>query len=453
MRKAFVLDTNVLLNSPNAILSFKNSEIIIPLAVLRELDNFKVRNDTIGKNARNVNRLLDEYRQVGNLLKGISLENNSKLFIKTIKNESFELLPDVVKNSINGLDTALLAFMLELKKQHKRKQHILITRDINLRIQCDALGIQSENYRIADELVHSDKRYGGVSRSFLSKDNINMLYQMGQVPKEAIEAEPYPNEFFVLKSDEQSSSAIARYDHDKKNFIRVGDNKNIFGLTPRNKEQNFALDLLLDKNINLVSLTGPAGTGKTLITLAAGCKQTINDKYYERMIIIKPIQPVGKDLGFLPGSLDEKLAPWISPIKDNLNFLFRTPDSKTGNSNKNNHHKQDNHYLSLLFEKKVIEIEAVAFIRGRSIPNAYIIIDEAQNLSMHELKTIITRAGEGSKIILTGDVEQIDHPQLDINTNGLTYAIEKFKNHSIAGHVSLIKGERSALATLAAEIL
>ena len=175
MRKAFVLDTNVLLNSPNAILSFKNSEIIIPLAVLRELDNFKVRNDAVGKNARNVNRLLDEYRQIGNLLKGISLENNSKLFIKTIKNESFELLPDVVKNSINGLDTALLAFMLELKKQYKRKQHILITRDINLRIQCDALGIQSENYRIADELVHGDERYGGVSRSFLSKDNINML--------------------------------------------------------------------------------------------------------------------------------------------------------------------------------------------------------------------------------------------------------------------------------------
>ena len=452
MRKAFVLDTNVLLNSPNSILSFKNSEVIIPLAVLRELDNFKLRNDTIGKNARSINRILDEYRQVGNLLKGISLENNSKLFIKTIKNESFELLPDVIKNSMNGLDTALLAFMLELKNKNKRKQHILITRDINLRIQCDALGIQSENYRITDELSKSDDRYGGVSRAYLSKNNINMLYQSGELPKETLDVEPYPNEFFVLKSDEQSSSAIARYDCNKQSFIRVNDNKNIFGLSPRNKEQNFALNLLLDKSVNLVSLTGPAGTGKTLITLAAGCEQTIHGKYYERMIIIKPIQPVGKDLGFLPGSLDEKLAPWISPIKDNLNFLFRTPGSKTGNNSKNNH-KQDNHYLSLLFEKKVIEIEAVAFIRGRSIPNAYIIIDEAQNLSMHELKTIITRAGEGSKIILTGDVEQIDHPQLDINTNGLTYAIEKFKNYGIAGHISLLKGERSALATLASEIL
>jgi PhoH-like ATPase len=452
MRKAFVLDTNVLLNSPKSILSFKNSEVIIPLAVLRELDNFKLRNDAIGKNARSINRILDDYRQVGNLLKGITLENNSKLFIKTIKNESFDLLPDVIKNSMNGLDTALLAFMLELKNKYKRKQHILITRDINLRIQCDALGIQSENYRAADELPKNDERYGGVSRAYLSKNNIDMLYQNGELSKEILDVEPYPNEFFVLKSDEQSSSAIARYDCDKKSFIRVGENKNIFGLSPRNKEQNFALNLLLDKSVNLVSLTGPAGTGKTLITLAAGCEQTIHGKYYERMIIIKPIQPVGKDLGFLPGSLDEKLAPWISPIKDNLNFLFRSPSTKTGSSNKNNN-KQDNHYLSLLFEKKVIEIEAVAFIRGRSIPNAYIIIDEAQNLSMHELKTIITRAGEGSKIILTGDVEQIDHPQLDINTNGLTYAIEKFKNHGIAGHISLLKGERSALATLASEIL
>jgi len=452
-RKAFILDTNVLLNDPGAILSFDNSDVIIPLSVLKELDKHKTRTDEIGKNARGINRTLDGYRNGSSLLKGIKLINNGTLFIKTITKASFELLPHELKASSHEVDTGLIALMLELKSQNTKKIHTLITRDINLRVQCDALGIRSENYRIADHRTSMNELYGGVTRASLSKEKLDKFYQKNELELDEIDIEDtvFSNQFLVIKSDLKSGSAIGRYNADSKSIKRVIEKKKVFGLSPRNKEQNFALDLLLDPELKLITLTGPAGTGKTLLTLAAGCQQVIESKLYERLIIIKPVQPVGKDLGFLPGSLDEKLAPWISPIKDNLNFLFQT--SSRASTTSNSRQKKDDHYLSLLFEKKVIEVEAIAFIRGRSIPNAYIVIDEAQNLSTHELRTIITRVGEGTKIILTGDIGQIDHPQLDVYSNGLTHAVERFKEYQLAGHITLLKGERSALATLASEIL
>jgi len=449
-KKVFILDTNVLLNNPNAIHSFENCEIIIPLLVLKELDKHKNRPDETGKNARTVNRILDGYRNGSSLLQGIKLPNNIKLCVKTGTPKGTELLPQELK-SCNSVDTLLLALILELQAQNKRKEYILVTRDINLRIQCDALGIIAENYRITGSKVADTDLYGGVSRILVSQQQIDQFYKNGYLSSDicAEDLELYSNQFLVMKSDEQSASAIAKYDADKQILEKLPDIQNTFGIVARNKEQNFALNLLLDKDISLVTLTGPAGTGKTLLALATGCKQTVDSHQYEKLIIIKPIQPVGKDIGFLPGTLEEKLEPWISPIKDNLNYLFKTPGTKPS-SRKN---KSNNHYLSLLLEKNKIEIEAIAYIRGRSIPNAYIIIDEAQNLSLHELKTIITRVGEGTKIVLTGDLGQIDHPQLDLFTNGLTHAVEQFKYYNLAGHVTLIKGERSQLATLASKIL
>jgi PhoH-like ATPase len=265
-----------------------------------------------------------------------------------------------------------------------------------------------------------------------------------------------PNEYAVMKATHKSQSAIGRYFHDTNQIKPIVNYRKVWNIQSKNKEQSFALDLLMDKNVQLASLIGPAGTGKTLIALAAGIEQIVEQKIYKKLIVIKPIQSVGNDIGYLPGTLQEKLEPWTAPIKDNLNVLFvsdSTYNKPTNKNFKNQKNKIDNTYLEILMEQGIIEIEAVSFIRGRSIPNAYIVIDESQNLSMHELKTIITRAGEGTKIVLTGDVEQIDNQDVDSYTNGLSYAVDKFKSYDIAGHVTLIKGVRSKLATLAAKIL
>ena len=446
-KNVFVLDTNVLLSDPQAIYSFECSELIIPLFVIKELDKHKNRTDNVGKNARTIIKTLDNYRCESFLRNGVTLPGDSTLYIKTTTKKTLKHLPPDL-NDKASVDVLFIALILELRAQTPDKKYTLITKDINLRIQCDALNINAEDYCTEETKRTFDDLYGGVSRLTVLQDQIDQFYKNGQLELDNISEkhELYSNQFIVMKSGEKSASAIGIYNQTNNSLQKLIDIKSIFGIFPRNKEQNFALNLLINEKTDLVTLVGPAGTGKTLLALAAGCHQVLETNKYEKLIIMKPIQSVGKDIGYLPGSLDEKLLPWTAPIKDNLNYLLKTDTTYVQN-------KDDNYYLSLLLEKNKIEIEAISYIRGRSIANAYIIVDEAQNLTLHELKTIITRVSENTKIVLTGDLEQIDHPQLGILNSGLTAVIERFKECNLAGHITLIKGERSPLATVASKVL
>lgn len=448
MKKTYVIDTNVLLSDPNSLLSFQENDLIIPMVVLEELDNHKSRADEVGRNARQVGRTLDDMREKGMLAVGVKLPNGGTLKVASIPASSQSLTPPELQKS--KVDNMIIAFMLSLKDDS-----ILVSKDINVRLKCDGLGIKCEDYlkmRVTDD---TRKFYRGVEVVELQSDLIDLFYKEGLLDASVVKEKIYPNEIVVIKhvvGEQTIKSAITRCEANENGakLVPVKKIESVYGLAPRNKEQTFSLDLLLNKNIKLVTLTGPSGCGKTLLALAAGLHQLKTlGKFdtYERIIVTKPIQPVGREIGFLPGTLEEKMEPWIAPIRDNLNHLMgdtRRRKSKTDN---------DEPYLSLMIQRGLIEIEAITFIRGRSIPNSFIVIDEAQNLSMHELKTIITRVGDGTKIVLTGDIEQIDNVHVDVYTNGLTYAIEKFKEHDIAAHVTLLRGERSPLATLASKIL
>lgn len=460
-KKTFILDTNVLLSDTNALHAFEENDVIIPLAVLEELDNQKNRQDEVGKNARIVSRHLDDLRKTGKLQDGIALPTGGKLFVLATEHGAKLDLPGELDCS--KVDNVIIAFAYQMSKKKKDSQCILVSKDINVRIKCDSLGVKSDDYlkmRVADT---KDEMYRGVSKITLSAEDIDGFYKDEPVllpPELLAEKTFYPNEILVIKDVTDQKSAIARFISPTQPIRRVPNLKDVFGLVPRNKEQQFALDLLLDPKIKLVSLIGPSGTGKTLLAVASGLQQVLGGNgLYDKLIITRPVQPLGRDIGFLPGTLEEKMDPWIAPIRDNLNFLVgnKFAGGKKFKSKKDG----DDHtavfkrdpYLDALFEDGRIEIEAITFIRGRSIPNSFIIIDESQNLSMHELKTIITRVGDGTKIVLTGDIEQIDNVHVDVFTNGLTYAVEKFKEHHISGHITLIKGERSELATLASKIL
>jgi PhoH-like ATPase len=433
MKKTYILDTNVLLNDPNCFFQFEDNDLIIPFIVLEELDNHKSRMDEVGKNARVVSRALDDFRSKGNLHEGVPLPNGGTLKITSISKEIIEQLP-----------YAIIAVAHDLKFD---KNAIIVSKDVNVRVKCDALGIAAEDYLSLRVATEQDKLYRGLINIDVSPEDIETFYKEGNLPLLGFEINEtiYSNQFVILKSYD-GKSAIGKIDNNNvvKKFIEV---PNAFGLVPRNLEQKFSLNLLFDDNIKLVTMAGAAGCGKTLLAIAAGLAQTVESGKYSKLIVSRPIQPLGRDLGYLPGTMEEKMAPWIAPIMDNVQHLMNNQKSV------NSRVKKDESYLSMLMTDKKIEIEAITYIRGRSIPNAFIIIDEAQNLSMHELKTIITRAGDNTKIVLTGDLQQIDVSQLDMYTNGLTYAIEKFKEYPIAGHMTLIKGERSDLASLAAKIL
>jgi PhoH-like ATPase len=346
---------------------------------------------------------------------------------------------------------------------------ILVSKDINVRVKCSSLGINAQDYfsiRAADNAEHL---YTGVKVVIVPDEVVSKFYSGIELKPEDITSEKvHPNQIIVLKSVDQEGntirSALARVFPD--GFVdHLKKYEQIFGVKPRNKEQTFSVELLMDPSIKLLTLTGKAGCGKTLLAIAAGLEQLSElnpEGTYQKLIVSRPVQPVGRDIGFLPGSLAEKMEPWIAPVRDNLEFLLSNQSGKKGNARKKKLVEENSGgapgitkdpYLQLLQQKGLIEVEAITFIRGRSIPNAFIIIDEAQNLSMHELKTIVTRAGEGTKIVLTGDIEQIDNVHVDTFTNGLTHAVEKFKDYDLSGHVTLLKGERSELATLASKIL
>lgn len=443
MKKTYILDTNVLLNDPNCFFQFEDNDLIIPFIVLEELDNHKSRMDEVGKNARVVSRTLDEFRSKGNLHEGVPLPNGGTIKITSISKEIIEQLPYEIKE-LNKPDNAIIAVAHDLKFD---KNAIIVSKDVNVRVKCDALGIAAEDYLSLRVATEQDKLYRGLINIDVLPENIENFYKEGNLSLSGIELSEKvcPNQFVILKSYD-GKSAIGKIDNNGvvKKFIEV---PNAFGLIPRNLEQKFSLNLLFDDNVKLVTMAGAAGCGKTLLAIAAGLAQTVESGKYSKLIVSRPIQPLGRDLGYLPGTMEEKMAPWIAPIMDNVQHLMNNQKSV------NSRVKKDESYLSMLMTDKKIEIEAITYIRGRSIPNAFIIIDEAQNLSMHELKTIITRAGDNTKIVLTGDLQQIDVSQLDMYTNGLTYAIEKFKEYPIAGHMTLVKGERSDLASLAAKIL
>lgn len=454
-KKTYVLDTNVLLSDPNSIFSFEDNAVLIPIAVLEELDNHKSRQDEVGQNARSVSRTLDLLREEGSLLEGIELRNGGVLKVISISPDKFVDLPLELRSIGTKVDNMIIALMLTLDEA------ILVSKDINVRLKCDALGVKCEDYlkmRVADD---PQNFYRGVEvLDNLTFDQIESFYDDNEIDLSSDDLQGkklYPNQIVVLKNvvdGKTVKSAIAKCISPGMPLKPIQKIDQAFNLRPRNKEQSFSLDLLFDEGIKLLTLVGPSGTGKTLLAISAALAQLkgLGDTpRYDKLIVTRPVQPLGKDIGFLPGTLEEKMEPWIAPIRDNINFLMGA--KKPTRRKSGGEEETKGHYLTLLQEKGLIEIEAITFIRGRSIPNAFIIIDEAQNLSMHELKTIVTRVGDNTKIVLTGDVEQIDNVHVDVYSNGLTVAVEKFKDYSVAGHVTLIKGERSELATLASKIL
>jgi PhoH-like ATPase len=440
-KKTYVLDTSVCLTDAKCLQKYQNNDIIIPLKVLEEIDGHKKRQDSVGANARKIIRTFDALRAKGNLQKGVRM-GRGKGFLRVNYGDAsllpVDLDPSVADNLI--ISTALF----ESKKTPARKV-ILVSRDINMRVICDSVGVQSEGYALDKVIENHTSLYDGFITKLVDDQIIDQFYEGGDVYLENDKG-MNPNQFVMLvSSSNEKKTALARYisrGNSLREIYHVGQ-KGLWGVSPRNKEQSFALDLLLNPEIPFVSLVGKAGSGKTLLAIAAGISQVLRDPFdkniplYKKLVVSRPVQPMGKDIGFLPGSMEEKMRPWLMPIQDNLQYLMG----------------DDKVTLEEYMGQGIIELEALTYIRGRSISNAFIVIDEAQNLSMHEIKTIMTRVGEGTKLVLTGDIEQIDNVYVDETSSGLVHAVEKFKRTSLTGHITLKKGERSRLATLAAEIL
>lgn len=443
MTKIYVLDTNVLLQDPNAIFSFQDNEIVIPAVVLEELDSKKRYMNEIGRNARHVSKMIDGFRMTGKLHEKIHLENGGSLRIE-LNHRSFHQLQEIFLEKTN--DNRILAvaknIALEEEKKQDGKPVIIVSKDALLRVKADAIGLMAEDF-LSDRVVEIDHVYTGMQELYVNIDLLRIFYETGEISVSELSDQGtfYPNQFIIMRDElGSSSSGIGTVDAGGSCIRKLVHQVDaLWGIKPRNVQQTMSVELLMRPDIQLVTMTGKAGTGKTLLALAAGLLQTEDLQMYKKLLVARPIVPVGKDIGYLPGEKQEKLRPWMQPIYDNLEYLFNT--NKPGELD------------SILAGMGSIEVEALTYIRGRSIPKQFIIIDEAQNLTKHEVKTILTRVGENSKIVLMGDPQQIDHPYLDEYTNGLTYVLEKFKPEAAAGHIKLIKGERSNLAQLAADIL
>ncbi|MNO85573.1 PhoH-like protein [compost metagenome] len=443
MKKIFVLDTNVLLHDPNSIFAFDEHEVVIPAIVLEEIDSKKRNADEIGRNARGASRLLDGLREKGHLHDGVPLESGGCVKVE-LNHRSFVKVQEMFGEISNDNRILAVALNYYLEEQEKKEPCpvVLVSKDVLLRIKADVLGLTTQDY-LSDRNAGPRELYAGYSSIKVHPSVIDEFYSYRYLRIEplGLPYSLYPHEFVILKDEMGTGkSALLRVNVDATRLEPLYlSNEPVWGISARNAQQRMALELLLNDEIPLVTITGKAGTGKTLLALAAGLMKVEDEHKYKKLLIARPVVPMGKDIGYLPGEKEEKLRPWMQPIYDNLEFLFDT--KKSGDIDK------------ILMGLGSIQVEALTYIRGRSIPGQFIIIDEAQNLSRHEIKTIVSRVGEGSKIIVMGDPEQIDHPYLDSASNGLTYLVERFKEQEISGHITLEKGERSKLAQVAADLL
>ncbi len=445
-RRTYVLDTNVLLYDPHALFVFDEHDILLPMTVIEEIDRFKRDLNETGRNARTISRILDELRARGSLRDGVRLDDGGVLRVE-YQTHGPEL--DITWGPESN-DNRILRQVLRLRQETKGYL-ALVTRDTNMRLKCDALGVTAEDYQNAH--IEVDEQYSGVTERATTSEVVDEVHAVGHVALDVLGEGTglYPQQIVILTAaDAPSKTAMVRVDVRRRRLRKVARHKDgVWGIFARNKEQLFALELLLDDDIHLVTLNGSAGTGKTLLAIAAGLKKVADEGTYRKMLVSRPIFPLGRDIGFLPGDVGEKLNPWMKPIYDNLELLLS--NRADGTPVRGSKHPEPEYQY--LLDQKIIEVEPLTYIRGRPIPKQFLIVDEAQNLTPHELKTVLTRAGEGTKIVLTGDPEQIDNPYVDAMSNGLTYTVERFKNSEIAGHVTLKKGERSPLAELAAQLL
>ena len=443
-KKNLIIDTNVFLSDSECFYKFENNDLFVPIKVLEEIDKHKKRQDSVGFHARRTIKTFDALRAQGSLSKGVRLGKGLGV-IKFLKVEelAIEDLPNGLSH--NSADHLILAGALAIQKEMPNRKCVVVSQDINMRVIADAIGLLVEDY-VSSQVVDSrDAIYEGFQKVLVDDEEIDMFYDEQDVylyeedhPKLVL----HPNEFVMMvSSSNEKKSAIGRFTSWEKPILHLinMDEELSWGVRPKNKEQRCGLDLLFDDDIPLVSLIGRAGSGKTLMAIMAGLEQVLGvDKgKYGRIIISRPVEPMGRDIGFLPGTMEEKILPWLKPIQDNLQFVMGS----------------DRTMFDMYMQKGKIEVEALTYIRGRSLSNAFVIIDEAQNLTAHEVKTIITRIGENTKIVLTGDIEQIDNVYTNETSNGLTYAVERLKSSHLTGHITFKKGERSKLATEASKLL
>jgi PhoH-like ATPase len=438
VKKNYILDTNVLLHDPNSLFRFDDNNVLLPIEVIEEIDRFKRESTELGQNARSVSRTLDALRGSGRLSEGVTLPNGGQLRIVLPRNGAHTNGQAVFAR--DSVDNRILAVAAHFKKKNPKGQTVLVSKDINLRIKADAAGLFAEDYE-NDRVLITDL-YTGMFDLTLPPDKMVAFRANGELELNG-GAAYFPNEYCTLLDETNPKrTVLAKVDLTGKKLLPIVDSRDgVWGIRPRNREQHFAFDALLDDRVKLVTLMGKAGTGKTLLAMAAGLKRTVLDREFRRLVVARPTISMGKELGFLPGSLEEKLAPWMQPIHDALEML--------SDLNMGHEHRRSGD----LMRSGSIVVEALSYIRGRSIANQFMIIDEAQNLTPLEAKTIITRVGNGTKVIFTGDPYQIDNPYVDSSSNGFNYLVSRFRTQAISAHIELQKGERSELAELAANIL
>lgn len=434
MRKHYILDTNILLHDPNSILQFVDNDVIIPIEVIIEIDRFKHEMTSRGQNAREVSRLLDQLRQSQSLAKGVQLPSGGTLRVHCGHDNGASS-----KNAY--ADAEILRIAREIQDGQPQMPVVIVTKDINLRIRADALGLLAEDY--TTDRVGLKDLYTGRIEVAESPDYLQEFVSTGKAPLPP-NISRYPNEYVLLRSNNGTSmSLLGRVDSACTSLVRIMEPKKpICGIRPRNKDQYFAFDALLNDAIKLVTIMGKAGTGKTLLAMAAGLHQVLHMKTYRGLLVTRPMTPVGKAMGFLPGGIEDKLAPWLKPISDTLETLIDAAGAIGG--------RRD---VRDLWTNGTVDVQPLSYIRGRSIPKQFLIVDEAQNLTPLEVKTIITRVGDGTKIVLTGDSYQIDNPYVDSSSNGFNYVVDRFRQEPLAAHIELSKGERSPLAELGANLL
>lgn len=439
MKKYFVLDTNVLLHNADSLHAFADNVVVLPMMVIEELDKFKNRTDELGANARQVIRQLDALRLLGRITEGVPMGNGGELMIHAAPARCDESELDM-----QVADNRILAVACALKQSGEKV--IFVSKDINARLKADIMGIEVMDFE--KQKVNIDELYRGQREISVPAEVINEFYRHKQAPSEGLEL--MPNEFVLMRDEaDEKHTALARCVNGGLLVALHDEYETVWGVRARSKEQRMTFELLLDPAVQLVTLVGQAGTGKTLLALAAALECVLSFKRYDRILVSRPIIPLGKDLGYLPGDKDDKLSHWMQPIFDNLSYLM-ADGGKRKEHEANESAKQK---VDKLLQSHLVELEALTYIRGRSIPSQFVIVDEAQNLTPHEVKTIISRAGEGTKMVLAGDPYQIDNPYLDSSSNGLSYAVERLKHQKIHGHVTLTKSERSALAAVAADFL